>query len=293
MRSTRLARGLTCLVVAVLPWTAGCRPATPAGERADAYARPVQAVEALAATLREDDLAGFARGALPPALHARVEAAWREGRSRWPLDELPLAGQLPRLLSTLSADGAEAALGAAFDRQFAGADAEIRGAAATLGVFGMQYVRHDGDYDDTERDHLAQLVAALGRWAETAPLADGARGHDAIARLSRAARATGLADEAAFARLGMDPALRAFSGFLGESRAVLAGYGLDLEATLAGLEVRLDSQTGDRARVRVRYPVAGTPVDAFIDLERRDGRWYVGHLLRHAEASIAPAAPAG
>lgn len=291
MRSTRPFHPFACAVAALVLLSGGCRPAPPAALD-PGNARPVQAVDTLVAALRDDDPRRFARSALPPELRARVEAGWRDGRSRWPLEELPLGRQWPRMLATLSAADAESTLGAAFDRQFAGADAEIRSAVATLGLFGMQVVRHDSDYDEAERDHLAQWVVALGRWADAAPLADRERGHAAIARLVAAARETPLASDAEFGALGMDAALAAFGGFTRTLRAVLADYGLDLGATLAGLEARLESQTGDRARVRLRYEIAGTPIDGFVDLERRDGHWYVRHLLHHAEATLAAAPPA-
>ena len=41
---------------------------------------------------------------------AAVDAAWRAGRSRWPLSELPLSARLPGLLAALAAPGAEARL---------------------------------------------------------------------------------------------------------------------------------------------------------------------------------------
>ena len=73
--------------------------------------------------LRRNDLAAYARHAVPPALHARMERAWREGRTIWPLTELPLDDRLPGFITVLSAPGAEKSLLAAYGRQFAGADA--------------------------------------------------------------------------------------------------------------------------------------------------------------------------
>ncbi|MBC7990206.1 MAG: hypothetical protein H7Y19_11570, partial [Luteimonas sp.] len=51
--------------------------------------KPAQAVRLLTRHLHDSDLDAFARDAVPPALHAQLETAWREGRTRWPLDELP------------------------------------------------------------------------------------------------------------------------------------------------------------------------------------------------------------
>ena len=75
--------------------------------------------------MRRGDFAAFARDAVPPDLHGRVDRAWRQGRTRWPLDELPFADRLPETMSALAAPDAATALVAGFDRQFASAPREI------------------------------------------------------------------------------------------------------------------------------------------------------------------------
>ena len=95
----------------------------------------------------------------------------------------------------------------------------------------------------------------------------------------------------AFAEAGMEDSLRRMSGVLATGKQVLASYGFDLDADLAAMDVQLQSQTGDLARVRMRYELAGTPIDTVVNLERRDGRWYVTDFLRHAEDSLVTPAP--
>jgi hypothetical protein len=273
----------------------GCRPGAEAPAAAggdDADNRlPVQAVLLHTRHLRDNDLAGFARDAVPPELYDRLPQRWRAGRSRWPLQALPFEDRLPELLAALAADGAEARLQAGFDSQFAGADAEIRAAAEALAVFGVRYLESDAGYSAAEREHYAQVVAALGRWATKAPLADRARARSAITRLSRAARATGLHSAGSFADAGMEPALRRLGAFLGTAKAVLRDYGLDLDGSLDSVQATLHDQTGDTARVRMQYVLAGTPVDTLVELERVDGRWYLGEYLRHAREAAGAGAP--
>ncbi|MBB1473349.1 hypothetical protein H5368_09910 [Luteimonas sp. MC1782] len=285
------AAALACAVSACKP--AAEAPATAAG-RGDT-SRPVLAVQLLSRHLRDNDFAAFARDAVPPALHTRLERAWRDGRSRWPLDELPFNDRIPSVLAALAAPDADTALRKDFDRQFSGAGGEIRAAATTLGVFGVQYVDHQGDFSPAERAHYAQLVTAAARWAQRAPLADRARAHAAIARLAAAARAAELdnADKEAWSALGMDATLRRIGRFSGEAKAVLAGYGLGVDDSLDGLEASLHMQAGDYAEVRLRYLLAGDPIDALIPVERLGGQWYVSDFLRHAQAAAGvPARPA-
>jgi hypothetical protein len=80
-------------------------------------------------------------------------------------------------------------------------------------------------------------------------------------------------------------------------KQVLATYGLDLDATLDGLQATLVQQAGDTATVRVRYLLGKQPVDTLLLVQRIDGRWYLEDYLRNAEASLegpgrTPDAPA-
>jgi hypothetical protein len=277
---------LACLGLGCGLGLAGCTPATaPPSEQEE----PVAAVRRLADLARNADLAGYARAAVPPALAPQLEQAWRDGRGRWPLDELPFAERLPQLLQALSASGAEPRLRASFDRQFAGADRELRAAAQSLSLFGAQYVRHEGRFSPSQRDHYAQLIDALGHWGRSAPLSDPGRAHAGIARLTKAARATGLATAEDLRRAGMDTSLRRLRPLLVAVVRSLEDYGLDLERAMAGLEAELLERDGDRARVRVRYRLGGRPIDTVLGMQRIDGRWYLDDSLRNVRIALARA----
>src|SRR5690606_28430815 len=85
-----LCAGLLGACLVALP---GCRPqandevVAPADTRA--ARKPAQAVRQLTAHLRANELEAFAMEAVPPEMHERLVVAWSEGRTRWPLDELP------------------------------------------------------------------------------------------------------------------------------------------------------------------------------------------------------------
>ncbi|MCI4567893.1 hypothetical protein [Lysobacter sp. CFH 32150] len=280
----RHLRIATALLLCLL---AACQRQPQGGET-----RPAQAVQALADRLRDNDLTGFAAMAVPPALHAQLEAGWRDGRSRWPLDELPLDERLPGLLAVLSAKDAETKLQATFDREFARAGRDLQAAAAALGLFGMQYVRNEGDYSAEERAHYLQSIDALSRWASAAPLSDPQRARRTIALLTAAARRSGIDDDADFAALGMADSLDRLQPVFAAFKRTFAGYGLDLDASFASVDARLLQQTGDSARVRLHYRLGPGEIDSVVSMQRIDGRWYLRDYLRHAEASLVPAAAA-
>ncbi|MCD9029098.1 hypothetical protein LDO26_12900 [Luteimonas sp. BDR2-5] len=275
---------------------AGCRQdAPPAAGRATAAApgadTPAGAVQLLTGHLRAGDLSAFARDATPAALQPALEQAWRDGGSRWPLSELPLAPQFPAMLAGLAAPQSERTLLVAFNHQFAGAERELRAAAESLGVFAIQYLEHDPAVSDGERDHYSQVVTAISLWAHRAPLADRAHAQAALALLAPAARTAGLDSDAAFAEAGMHGSLHRLQPVIVAAKQALLPYGLDLDAALASVEATLQTQTGDTAQVRMRYTLAGQPIDVLVAVERHDGRWFVSDFLRNAEAAAATSAP--
>lgn len=278
----RPAAFATVLGVALL--AGGCeRAPVPAGDTS-----PVQAMAQLVDDLRRNDLAAYARHAVPPALYARLQSAWADGRTLWPLTELPLDARLQGLLDALAAPGSEQQLLAAYQRQFAGAHGELRAAATTLGLFATQYVNHTPTYSEPERDHYGQLIAALSRWGRRAPLGEPAYARENVPRLALAARATGLAGAGGLHQAGMERSLQRLGPFSRVIEQVLGDYGLDFDAALADMRIDLAEQTGDRARVRLRYALAGQTIDAVVLLERQGGHWYLSDLLRRAEAAAAP-----
>jgi len=293
--ASRAAALMLCL--ALLP---GCQPdPAPSASNPAAMAtqakptpatRPVDAINVLAARLLARDGAGFAKLAVPPDLHARLQTSWREGHSRWPLDELPLDARLPGMLASLQEKNALAKYKATFRTQFAGADRDIDMAIRTLAQFSGQYVQKEAGYTKDEREHVVQAIAALSNWALAAPLADTARADHFFTALTAAAQRSGIdgkAGDAAFAKLGMQSSLNRLSPFIATLLAQLrTQYGLDLDASLRGLSVQLLEQTGDSARLRLRYRLGKGDIDAIVPAVRVDGHWYLADFVTRAEASL-------
>ncbi|KRG63228.1 hypothetical protein ABB26_13225 [Stenotrophomonas humi] len=286
-RSLRACQHLVLLSLCTTALLVGCkRDAEPLP---GAATEPAAAVRQLARHLQDNDLVGYARAAVPPAQYAELETAWAQGHSRWPLTELPLDEKLPGLLATLSEKNAEQQLQRAFKAQLQGQAASVRQAAHSLELFGVQYITHQGDYSQAEREHYVQLVTALSAWAQAAPLSDPTLAKTNIATLTTAARATGLAGEAAFQAAGMTASLQQLAPFAAAVKQVLASYGLVLDDSISQMRTGLISQNGDNATVRVQYPLAGKDVDLQLVLVRRDKRWYPERTLRDVDALLAAA----
>lgn len=263
--------------------SAAPRTAAPAPHGA---ASPEAAVSDLIAHLRRNALADVARTALPAPLHARVEAGWRAGKSRWPLTELPFDDNLPGLLEALTAEGAERKLDARFKQQLSGQTRALQEAARGLGQFGKQYLGREGQYNAQQRQHYVQLIEAMSAWAQQAPLGDPARGKQSIHLLVNGATRTGLHGDEDLSRLGMSDGLTALVPLYIAGKQVLGLYGLGVDATLASVRAETVKLAGDEAEVRVRYTLAERDIDTVMKAVRVDGRWYLADYLEEAAASV-------
>jgi hypothetical protein len=261
----------------------GCEERRPADT--GAASEPAAEVRLLAAHLRANDLNAFVHAAVPPELRAPLQQAWRENRSRWPLEELPFGERAPVMLQALAASNAERDLRRGFDRQFANANRDIRSAATGLGLFGAKYVENDADLSSEERAHYIQLIDVLSEWAKTAKLGDPQRARRSIAQLTAAARRSGLRHPDDFSRYGMEDSLRRLGPVFAGLKTALGQYGLDLDRSFEELTATVESQEGDRARVRMRYPLGAHTIDTVVALERVGKRWYLRDYLRHARAA--------
>lgn len=249
---------------------------------------PAAAVRALVDHVQRNDLVGFARAAVPADDYAQLEQAWREGRSRWPLTELPLEQKIIPMVIALAQPGAEAKLQATFDKQFAGQTRDLKNAVRSLGLFGQQYISKEGDYSDNERNHYVQVIGALSAWGQQAPLGDRALAATTIKHLAAAARQTGITSEEQVRVAGMTDTLHRLSPFFAEMKATFARYGLPLDTSLADLRTGLLEQDGNGARVRIHYPLADREVDTVVRMQRRANRWYLNDYLHDAEQARPP-----
>ena len=287
---TGLLAGLLLLACSPTPSMAPLA-GTPDAVAPHGAATPAGAIQDPIAHLRRNALADVARSTLPPALHARVEAGWRAGDSRWPLSELPLDDSIPGMLQALTAKDAERKLQARHRQQLAGQTRALQEAARGLGLFGKQYLAREGEYNAQQRQHYVQLIEAVSDWAQHAPLGDSARGRESVHLLVAGAGRTGLHGNEDFTRLGMDASLKALVPLYIAAKQMLALYGLGVDAALASVRAETVKVEGDRASVKVRYSVAEDDIETVVDAVRVDGRWYLADYLKAAEASLgAPAA---
>jgi len=252
-------------------------------------AEPAEAIRTLNTHLVNNDLAAFARAALPSDLHAPLDEAWQAGRTRWPLDEFPFATQYPKALADLSAEDARAGMMAGFEQLVKDSSVlDLQQGMLLMSVFMTQFIQHQDNtlFSDSERAHYSALINALGQWAYTAPLDDRERAGQALDVLIPAAREANLSNDAAFAEAGMDNALHRIAPVMAAFKQALTLYGLDIDSMLAQMQFQVTEQTGDKARVQMSYRLGKHDITALIPVEQIEGRWYVSDFVRHVREAV-------
>jgi len=267
---------------------AGCKRNTAPGD-------PVAAVEGLAEAVRDNDLVRYSKLSLPPELHQRMEARWRQKLATAPPPSAEQVKDYARWMDRLTERDAEDKLYQSLDPKLARLEKEIGAqwplmqATATLFLNGA--IEANDTLGPAEKEHFIAVGSALTKWATPERFTDRARARQAIEVLARTARDLDLPTLADARKLEMIPALE--KGGIGLKGLKAAGkvYGVDADAALEGVKAKVKSAEGDTATMLVTYPLLGETISFEMELLRRDGRWYPADAVRQAEAELAQPLP--
>lgn len=293
MTRLRTIRALAALLLLALALVA-CRrePADLAAVPGD----PVGAVQAQVKALRDNDLVRYSRLSLPPELHARSEALWaRRQAEAGPVDPED-AREYADMMARLTAPDAEKALMRDLEPKLAKFQAEAAGQwplmQATASIFLGAAIQANTELSAAEKEHGAAVVEALLAWAQPELFTDRERARRAVAALSRTARELELPTLEQARALPMMPAMEKGGIALAGLKEAARAYDLDLDQSLDQATVALVSTDGDRARVKVSYPLLGKPVAFEIEMQRVGEGWYSADAIEQTETELAEAGPA-
>jgi hypothetical protein len=282
----RLAtRFLALLLLACLLGVAGCR------REAVAPGDPVAAVKGMAAAVRNNDLVRYSRLSMPPRLHQQMEARWLTNLA---LAAPPTAEQesdYQHWMGRLTTKDAEDKLYQRFDSRLKKFEAEINSQwplmKATGGIFITGLIKANDSLTQAEKGHAQAVGSALLNGVTPAMLVDRDKARQAIAVLTATARELNLPTLKQTRQLEMIPALEKGGVALKGFKKIGRIYGLDLDASLDGVEARVVAVEGNLATMEVSYPLFGQQVKFELEMLRRDGRWYSANAVRSAEAELA------
>ncbi|MFA6985866.1 MAG: hypothetical protein WC213_06635 [Arenimonas sp.] len=276
-----------CLILSLVACLAlaGCR------REVVAPGDPVAAVKGMAAAVRDNDLVRYSRLSMPPKLHQQMEARWKAKLIAAPAPTAEQRRDYARWMVRLTAADAETRLYQRFDARLKKVEGEIGSQwplmQATGGIFINGLIKANDQLSPGEKDHAQAVGSALLAWVTPALLSDRARARQAIAVTTRTARELQLPTLQETRELEMIPALEKGGQVLKGLKQIGRIYGLDADASLAGVQARVVSAEGDLATLEVSYPFLDRTVKFDMQLIRRDGRWYNADAVREAEAELA------
>ncbi|GAB2665529.1 hypothetical protein [Arenimonas aestuarii] len=287
-------RAFAALLLIALALVA-CRRDPPVEDASTVPGSPVAAIEAQAQALRDNDLVRWSRLGLPPELHARTEALWNRRLAEAGPPDPEEAREYADMMSRLMAPDAEQALMRDIEPKLSEFETEIAGQwplmQATAAIFLNAAIEANTELSAAEKSHGQELVSALLDWAQPALFTDRARARQAVAALSATARELDLPTLEDARALEMMPAMEKGGVALVGIKQAAQAYGMDLDASLDGVEADLVSREGDQARVKVTYPLLGETISFEMDMQRVGEGWYSADAIRQAEADLAEAGP--
>ena len=252
---------------------------------------PVAAVKGLAQAVRDNDLVRYWRLSVPPALQRQMEARWKARLATAPPPTEQEAKDYARSMARFTAPDAEVKLYRSLDPKLKKLEAEIGSQwpmmQTTAGIFIKGVIQANDKLSPAEKDHAESVGTALLDWAQPAVLTDRARARRAITVMVGTARELALPTLAQRRALELVPTLEKFSVVLKGAKKLGLIYGVDADAALDGIDVKLVAASGDLATMAVSYPLLGKTVNFQMDMIRRDGRWYSADAVRDAEAELA------
>lgn len=258
---------------------------------------PVAAVEALAGALREGDLKRYSELSLPPAMRAQKAELWRRQVAAAPAIDAEKVQRFNAMMAMLTAPDAEAVLWAKAEPRLAAMQQEL-GPKWTMGVtmlsgFATTAIAANPTLSEAEKAHATGVVEAFAGWAgDQAQFTDEARARQAIAAAVRTAREIDLPSFDAARALEYDALLEKGGVAFRGAKLIAAAYGVDADAALSQVQAEVVELEGDRAVVRVRYPLFGREVRFEQPMLRIDGGWYREDAVQGLERALAEEAAA-
>ncbi len=239
---------------------------------------PAAAVEALAASLRQNDLVRFSKLSVPPAMYARLEARWREQQAQQPAPSDEEREEFAQTLARFTDADAEERLYAELEPSLTRFESEMAAQLPLMVAMGSGFisasVQQSDTLSDAQKQHASEVIGALAGWASTLPLGDRDKARQAVGVVADTARRLELESLDQMRDFSFEDTLVRGGTLLGGGKRLMALYGFDIDRTLDSVRVEPVSENGDQARVRVRYTLLDKPMSFEVDMVRIDGGWY-------------------
>ncbi|MHB1617531.1 MAG: hypothetical protein ACYC97_11570 [Metallibacterium sp.] len=246
--------------------------------------------------LRDNDIDGLYRHALPPADYAAMRARWSRDRNLSQFSPADRA-QFARMMTLLSAPGAQQLLWVEMKPRLLRArqryQARLPAMLGMLRTMADTGVQRSTQLTAAEKAQALTALGVLSAWAEKTDWLSPDKVYQALGVLTATAQKMSFRTLNEALSMPYPEAMKDVGHLWSGVKQVLDVYGLSIDTILDTAQIKVLSDDGNVAVVRTTFDVLGTPVTRDSTLIRQDGRWYDRDTLLHWRAVLAePAAAA-
>ncbi len=246
--------------------------------------------------LRDNDIDGLYRHALPPADYAAMRARWGQGRDLSQFSPADRA-QFAKMMTLLSAPGAQQLLWVEIKPKLLQArknyQARLPAMLGMLRTMADTGVQRSTTLTGAEKVQALTALGVLSAWAEKTDWLNPDKVYQVLGVLTSTAQKMSFHTLNEALSMPYPEAMRDVGHLWSGVKQALDVYGLSVDTILDTAQIKVLSDDGNVAVVRTTFDVLGTPVTRDNTLIKQDGRWYDRDTLLHWRAVLAkPAASA-
>lgn len=243
------------------------------------------------ASLQKPDMTAYRELTLPAAERAALERQWPVIRAKFALEPKEQENFNTLLLRFIEPD-AERHLQRDLNAKIKPIRSEIDSKwplmQSSLTLLLKGWIETNQQLSRAEKDHGKALVAAIIEQMPPAWLQDQTLRQRAFNQMVLTVRSTQVQNYQQYNQLSYAQFNAKLTIFLAGLKELGKVYGLDWNAWQSRLEVKVLEQSGNRAKVQIRYPLGEKWVEFSMELIEQNGHWYDASALTLFQDSLKP-----
>lgn len=243
------------------------------------------------ASLQKPDMAVYRERTLPATERAALERQWPAIRQKFALDTKE-QGSFNTLLQRFIEPDAEKHLQRDLNAKIKPIRSEIDSKwplmQSSLTLLLKGWIETNQQLSRAEKDHGKALVAAIIEQMPPAWLQDQTLRQRAFNQMVFTARSTQVQNYQQYNQLSYAQFNEKLTLFLAGLKELGKVYGLDWNAGQSRLQVKVLEQSGNRAKVQIRYPLGQKWVEFSMELIEQNGHWYDASALTLFQNTLKP-----
>lgn len=258
----------------------------------DAKAKQAQTdTQKIMLSLQKPDMALYRELTLPATERATLERQWPAIRKKFALDSSEQKS-FDKLLLRFIEPNAEHNLQRDLNAKIKPIRSEIDSKwplmQSSLTLLLKGWIESNQQLSRAEKDHAKALVAAIieqmpAEWLQNQDLRQ-----RAFNQMVSTARSTQIQNYQQYNQLSYDEFNGKLTQFLAGLKELGKVYGLDWGRGIAQLQVKVIEQSGNRAKVQIRYPLGQKWVEFSMELIEQQGHWYDASAVKLFHDTLNP-----